>query len=110
MRLHSLVPLLCVVAVGFAGCSSDGQPIGMPVNDRTRWESEWKSYQRFKGEKALALAGDVEGQFVTGIATGRATQEEAVQAAMDDCAQRRSDRRLTDACRLWAIGNEVVAD
>ena len=108
MRQHARVALLLAAAAGFAGCRSDAHPIGVPLNDRTRWESEWRSYQRFEGEKALAFAGDMQGQFVTGIAMGRATQAEAVKAAMDDCAQRRIDRRLTDECRLYAIGNEIV--
>jgi hypothetical protein len=100
--------LLLVAAAGLAGCRSPAQPIGVPLRDRTRWEAEWRSYQRFDEHKALAVAGDMQGQFVTGIATGQATQEAAVTAAMEDCAQRRADRRLTDECRIYAIGNDVV--
>jgi hypothetical protein len=80
----------------------------VPLNERTRWDSEWLKYQRLAGEKALAFAGDRQGQFVTGIATDRATQQEAVKAALDECAQRRADRRLADECHLYAIGNEIV--
>jgi hypothetical protein len=100
--------LLLFAAPGFASCRSPAQPIGVPLRDRTRWEAEWRTYQRFKEPKALAFAGDMQGQFVTGISTGQATQEDAVKAAMQDCAQRRADRRLTDECRIYAIGNDVV--
>lgn len=108
MTRHACVALLAIAAAVSSGCRSAAQPIGVPLNERTRWESEWRKYQRFEGQKAIAVAGDMQGQFVTGIATGRATQEEAVKAAMDDCAQRRVDRRLTDECRIYAIGNEIV--
>jgi hypothetical protein len=103
------VSLLLVAAAGLGACRSANQPIGVPLRDRTRWESEWNGYRRFEGEKALAVAGDIQGQFVTGIATGRATREEAVQAALEDCAQRRADRRLADECAVYAIGDEIVA-
>lgn len=108
MRRTAWLALLLVATAGFAGCRSPAQPIGVPMRDRTRWEAEWRTYQRFEGPKALAVAGDMQGQFVTGIATGQATQEDAVKAAMEDCAQRRADRRLMEACRIYAIGNEVV--
>jgi len=108
VRRASWLALLLVVAAVFTGCRSPAQPIGVPLRDHTRWEAEWRSYQRFDEQKALAVAGDVQGQFVIGIATGRATQEDAVKAAIEECAQRRADRRLTDECRIYAIGNEVV--
>ena len=108
MRRTAWLALLFIAAVGIGGCRSPSQPIGVPMRDRTRWEAEWRTYQRFDEPKALAVAGDMQGQFVTGIGTGQATQEEAVTAAMEDCAQRRADRRLTDECRIYAIGNDVV--
>lgn len=108
MRRRVLVTSLLLVAVGFAGCRSAATPIGVPLRDRTRWEAEWRTYQRLDDLKALAVAGDIQGQFVTGIATGMETQEDAVKAAMEDCAQRRADRRLADPCRIYAIGNESV--
>ena len=64
MRQGALVVLLCVASAGIAGCRSDAHPIGVPMNERTRWESEWKRYLRFADQKALAVAGDIEGQFV----------------------------------------------
>ena len=108
MKRAGALALLLASLVGSAGCSSSVQPIGLPLNDRTRWESEWKRYLRFADQKALAAAGDIQGQFVSGIASGKATQEEAVKAALDDCEQRRVDRRLSDECRIHAIGNELV--
>jgi hypothetical protein len=107
VRRRARVALLLAAAAGFAGCRS-AQPIGVPLRERTRWESEWQSYQRFSEKKALAVAGDIQGRFVTGIATGRATEQDAVKAALDDCALRRADRRLADECRIYAIGDEVV--
>lgn len=108
MRRRARAALLLLAAAGVGGCRSAAQPIGVPLRERTRWESEWQSYQRLGAEKALALAGDRQGQFVIGIAFGRATREEAVQAALDECAQRRADRRLDDACSLYAAGDEIV--
>ena len=108
MRRSAWLALLLVAASGIAGCRSPAQPIGVPLRDRTRWDAEWRSYQRFEGQKALAVAGDMQGQFVSGIATGQATQADAVKVAMEECAQRRADRRLTDECRIYAIGNEIV--
>jgi len=100
---------LLLVGIAAAGCRSAAQPIGVPLRDRTRWEAEWRTYQRLDDQKALAVAGDIQGQFVTGIATGMETQEEAVDAAMQECAQRRADRRLGDPCRIYAVGNDAVS-
>lgn len=107
-RLAWVLVLLVVLALP-AGCRSKAKPIGVPLRDRTRFDAEWSRYVQFEPHKALAVAGDIQGQYVTGFSLGKASRDEAVQSAMDACAQRRTDRRLEDECRLYAVEDEVVA-
>jgi hypothetical protein len=101
--------LLLVVAT--AGCwSSGGGAIGIPVNDRTQFKSEWSTYLRLSGLKSLAVAGDLEGVYVSGFAHAYPLTQLAVDAALERCEERREDRRIADPCRTYAIGDEIAAE
>ena len=104
-----LVPtlLLLVVLPALAGCRASAKPIGVPLKERTQFESEWNRYVHFEPQKALAVAGDPAGKYAMGYAFGKATRDEAVREALDACALRRSDRRIEAVCRLYAVGNEI---
>jgi hypothetical protein len=102
--------LLLAALVLVGACRSSGHAIGVPTRERTRFESEWQSYRDLEPEKALAVAGDVDGAYASGFAFGKASRHEAEQGALEDCARRRADRRLDAPCRLYAVGDEIVAD
>jgi hypothetical protein len=98
-----------LAALSLGGCRGTAQPIGIPLRERSRFESEWRSYLQLEPEKALAVAGDVEGVHVTGFAFGMTSRDEAEREALRACAERRADRRLAAGCRLYAVGDERVA-
>jgi hypothetical protein len=80
--------------------------MGVPLRSRTQFEAEWRSYQRLTGLKALAVAGDLKGVYVSGFAWAYPVQEIANDEALENCTERRADRSVEGACRLYAIGDE----
>lgn len=91
-----------------SGCASWGLPIGMPLRNKTRFESEWCQYKKLKGFKALAVAGNLHGRYVSGWTSDCCEQQKATVDAVNHCEQRRRDRQIADACRVYAIGDEIV--
>ena len=99
----------CLLTVG--GCMrSGGSPMGIPLREMTQFDSEWKNYQRLGSLKALAVAGDLNGVYVSGFAFAYPVQALANDEALENCEERRADRRIEDACRLYAIGNDPVQE
>lgn len=101
---------LLLPALVLGACRSVDHAIGVPLRERTRFEAEWRSYRDLEPHKALAVAGDVEGAYASGFAFGKASRAEAEQAALEQCARRRADRRLAAPCRLHAVGDEILVD
>jgi hypothetical protein len=89
---------------------SGGSPMGVPLRETTQFESEWKNYQRLGSLKALAVTGDLSGVYVSGFAFAYPIQALANDEALENCDERRVDRRLADACRLYAIGDDRVPE
>jgi hypothetical protein len=89
---------------------SGGSPMGIRLRTMTRFESEWKNYQRLGSLKALAVAGDLNGVYVSGFAYAYPIQSLANDEALENCEERRADRRVEDACRLYAIGDDQVRE
>ena len=101
-RLAALGALL--LAAG--GClRSGGTPMGIPLREVTRFEADWGFYQRLRERKALAVAGDLGGVYVSGFAYAYPTQSLANGAALERCEERRADRGIEAPCGLYAIGN-----
>jgi hypothetical protein len=110
MRALALTACL-LLAVASAGCRSrGGGAIGIPVNSRTQFESEWSTYLRLSGFKSLAVAGDLEGVFVSGFAHAYPIPQLAIDEALERCEERRADRRIADPCRTYAIGDELASE
>ena len=82
----------------------------MPLSGRTQFEAEWRSYQDLSSMKALAVAGDLNGIYVSGFAWAYPIQALANDEALENCEERRADRRVQDPCRLYAIGDERSRD
>ena len=68
----------------------------------------WRSFLEMPRERALALAGHPERQWVGGAAGGYVSQLEAEEGALSQCRERRRRRRLQAPCRLYATGDEIV--
>ena len=99
----------CLLAAG--GCMrSGGSPMGIPLRETTQFESEWKNYQRLGPLKALAVTGDLNGVYVSGFAFAYPIQALANDEALENCEERRVDRRIEDECRLYAIGDDQIQE
>ena len=84
--------------------------MGIPLREMTQFESEWKNFQRLRPRKALAVAGDLDGVYVSGFAYAYPIQALANAEALENCDERRADRRIEQECRLYAVGNEPLAE
>jgi hypothetical protein len=89
---------------------SGGSPMGVPLRGMTQFDSEWKNYQRLGGQKALAVAGDLNGVYVSGFAFAYPIQVLANDEALENCEERRVDRRIEGECRLYAIDDDLVQE
>ena len=89
---------------------SGGSPMGVPLREVTQFESEWKNYQRLGSLKALAVAGDLNGVYVSGFAFAYPIQALANDEALENCEERRADRRVADKCRLYAIDDDQIQE
>lgn len=99
------------LSLALAACMmSGGTPIGIPVKGVSQFESEWRSYSDHVGFKALAVAGDLAGAYVSGYAYAYPSEEWAIEAALEYCEGRRQDRRIAEPCRLYAVGDEILGD
>ncbi len=111
MRARKQLALLALCPLVAAGCMrSGGSPMGVALRETTQFDSEWRNYRRLAGLKALAVAGDLRGVYVSGFAFSYPVQALANDEALDACEQRRADRRVKDACRLYAMGDERVEE
>jgi hypothetical protein len=96
---------ICAASLVLGGCYSFTSPIGVPLPDSSRFENEWKNYGRLKHNKAMCVAGDMSGVYVTGYSFGAATELGALEAAMTACEARRVDKRIDAPCRTYAVGD-----
>jgi hypothetical protein len=100
----------CVLAAfTLLGCWLPGHPIGEEMRSKTQYHAEWNDYCVLPAPKALAIAGDVKGTYVSGFAAGAATEQQAIDEALRNCEQRRGDRRIAAPCQIYAVGNNAVA-
>ncbi len=82
--------------------------MGIEVKSVTQFHAEWRVYSDHIGFKALTVAGDLEGVYVSGYAYAYPSEDMAIEAAFEYCEGRRTDRRITEQCRLYAVGDDVV--
>jgi hypothetical protein len=99
---------LFVLALTTLATACYRSPIGMPLPERARLESEWKNYTRLQPSKALAIAGDMRGTYVIGYAFALESEPDAVNQAMLACEARRADRRIEAPCRTFAVGDRAL--
>lgn len=105
---HRLLALLaCVMLLPVGACttsartsSDDGPHAGIATL--------WRSYLEMPPERALALAGNPDRQWVAAASGGHDSRDEAEEAVLIECRARRAVRRMQAACRLYAVGGEIV--
>ncbi len=69
----------------------------------------WAEYRELPDQRALAVAGILrQGRWVSGASGGHATSEAASASALRECQERRLRLRTPSACRLYAVGDEIV--
>jgi len=99
-----------VSACAFAACTLPQRTLGIEMREQSRFQQQWKRYQKLDDFKALVIAGDVGGVYVSGFSYEMTSADEAVRAARALCEQRRTDRRILAPCRTLAIGNERIEE
>lgn len=109
MRDFFLFIILCWCLATVACAARAAKPIGIPMRTTTRFEAEWRDYQKYPSEKAFAVAGNLNGLYVSGVAFGYPSKESAKAEALYRCELRRADRRIASACHLYAVGDTVEA-
>ena len=71
--------------------------------------SIWRDYRALPEQRALAIAGEFRhDRWVAGASGGHALSDEAEAGALRECQRRRVQRRMQAACRVYAVGDEVV--
>ena len=111
MSARAPLGALAALLLAAGGClRSGGTPMGIPLREVTRFEADWGFYQRLRERKALAVAGDLGGVYVSGFAYAYPAQSLANSAALDRCEERRADRGIESPCALYAIGNARTAE
>lgn len=111
MSARARITALGALLLAAGGClRSGGTPMGIPLREVTRFEADWGFYLRLRERKALAVAGDLGGIYVSGFAYAYPTQSFANRAALDRCEERRADRGIAAPCGLYAIGNARTSE
>lgn len=95
---------MAIAAIAVLASCATGRP---PHDALTR---VWRDYGTLPDQRALAIAGELERheRWVAGASGGHATRSDAEAGALRECARRRQEQRMQDACRLYAVGDEVV--
>jgi hypothetical protein len=81
--------------------------MGVTFKSRTQFEAEWSAYLKMAPRKAMAIAGDIDSQYVLGYSYAYVREDSAIEEALEACEERRADRRIDAPCRLYAFGDEV---
>jgi hypothetical protein len=68
----------------------------------------FQDYGKLAGSKAIALALDDQGRWAYGIIARHATQPEANQEALLECAGFKAQSDVQENCRLYAAGDRVI--
>ena len=93
------------LALAIAGCRSAIAPAAPEAGVDRALESEWKRYSALTHFKAIVVAADANGAYVFGTSHGKASWQDALAEAYALCEKRRSERKVSQPCRPYAIGD-----
>ena len=95
--------MICAAALFAFGCTST------PAKVDANLSAVWKEYRELPDARALAVAGNPRGdRFVAGLSGGHASSDEAAKSALRECGERRHRMMMPHACKLYAVGDDVV--
>ena len=100
----AIAALALAALIAADGCSSKPKPMGVELQKETRFQSEWKKYLELPQYKAIAVAGDINGVYASGVSQGQSDWQVAVIEALKQCEARRKERGITQPCSTFAIG------
>ena len=86
------------------------QTVEMPANMPANFLTDFENYKRMGGAKAIAMALEQNGRGVRGAwswAHSAATDEHAVNSAIDACEKNRRNAGISEACKIFAIGSDI---
>ena len=81
--------------------------MGVSFKSRTQFEAQWRAFLGMAPQKAMAIAGDIDSQYVLGYSHAYPTEDSAIDEALEACEERRTDRRMEALCKLYAFGDEL---
>ena len=81
--------------------------MGVTFKFRTQFEAQWSAYLGMAPQKAMAIAGDIDSQYVLGYSHAYPTEDSAIDEALEACEERRTDRRIEAPCKLYAVDDEL---
>jgi hypothetical protein len=99
MRRSSVLASILWIAIG---CQS-----APPPKPHDGVAKRWGQFLSMPHQRAFALAGDPEGEWIGATVGGYPSPTEAEQAALRECEKRRASRIATP-CRLYATGHRIV--
>lgn len=109
MRVSVRLATVLVVAFFLGSCNLGPGRIGVRLEKMPRFDWEWGRYLEIPGCKSLAVAGNPEGVYVSGVASESESLEEAIGEALALCDARRADRGVDEVCQIYAVGDRPVA-
>lgn len=99
-RTSLMAMALAVILAGTAGCA-----LGPP---KPTFQRRFDRYRSLPGSKAMAVAGDLHGQFASGFGYGWLSTGLAIDKAFEECNVWRRSLRVASKCRLYAVDDQVV--
>lgn len=102
MKRWSLPAPFCIAAaVAAFACAGGGPP-------KPLFERHYERYRSQPHQKAMAIAGDLHGEWTYGYGYAFKSTGLAIDQAFETCNARRRKLEGVGECRLYAVGNEVV--
>jgi hypothetical protein len=84
-----------------AACSTAGPR-------KSEFERHFERYLSQSHQKAMAIAGDLDGEWTYGYGYRWRSTVLAIDKAFEECNRRRHDMDVVSECRLYAVGNEII--
>ena len=99
--MRSFVASISLLGAWVLACATDAPP-------KSAFERHYERYLSAAHQKAMAIAGDLEGEWTFGYGYRTSSTILAIDRAFEECNRRRKDLSVAAECRLYAVGNEVV--
>ena len=95
------IPAALAALAGSAACSTTDPP-------KSQFERHFERYLSASHQKAMAIAGDLNGEWTYGYGFAFKATGLAIDTAFVECNRRKHHLEISSECRLYAVGNEVI--